>query len=192
MLVHKTYFSLEFVKFVWRWPNVGAVLYIWCQRLANCPTIFQPYFNVGPTLSCYLGSTQPCLNSVCHWEYIRKLAIILDPCKHTIEELLHYYYELGRTAKLCHNFPKSLYHDWLCQILGYGRQRSYWGPYYVPSISLEAVLRQYENNRLLRCLYFIGKRRHLEESEGPQMGLNICESLFIIGRCFTPEVGNIF
>ena len=41
VLVHKTYFSLEFVKFVLRWPNVGAMLYI-CQRLANCPTIFQP------------------------------------------------------------------------------------------------------------------------------------------------------
>ena len=58
MLVHKTYFSLEFVKFIIRWPNVGAMLYIWCQRLANCPTIFQPYFNVGPTLSCYLGSSK--------------------------------------------------------------------------------------------------------------------------------------
>ena len=55
MLVHKTYFSLEFVKFVWRWTNVGAVFNIWCQQLANCPTIFQSYFNVGPTLSCYLG-----------------------------------------------------------------------------------------------------------------------------------------
>ena len=58
MLVHKTYLSLEFVKFVWRWPNVGAMLYIWCQRLANCPTILQPYFNVGPTLSCS-GKTVP-------------------------------------------------------------------------------------------------------------------------------------
>ena len=35
-------------------------------------------------------------------------ATTLDPCKHTIMELPHHCYEFGRTAKLCHNFPKSL------------------------------------------------------------------------------------
>ena len=50
------------------------------------------------------ASTQPCLTP-------RKLAIILDPCKHTIVELTHHCYEFGSTAKLCHNFPKSLTTD---------------------------------------------------------------------------------
>ena len=36
---------------------------------------------------------------------------ILDPCKHTIVELPHHCYELGRTAKLRHNFPKTLLTD---------------------------------------------------------------------------------
>ena len=40
-----------------RWANVGATYYFSeiyqiCMTLA---TIFQPNFNVGPTLSCYLG-----------------------------------------------------------------------------------------------------------------------------------------
>ena len=36
-------------------------------------------------------------------------ATTLDLCKHTIVELPHHCYELGRTAKLRHNFPKILY-----------------------------------------------------------------------------------
>ena len=53
------------------------------------------------------ASTQP----LCHREWIRKLTVILDPCKHTIMELPHHCYKFGRTAKLCHNFSKSLTTD---------------------------------------------------------------------------------
>ena len=51
------------------------------------------------------ASKQPC--HIYHREWIRKHAIILDPCKHTFMELPHHCYEFGETAKLCHNFPKS-------------------------------------------------------------------------------------
>ena len=57
-------------------------------------------------LNSVKASTQPCF--ICHREWIRKFAIILDPCKHTNVELPHHCYEFGTTAKLCHNFPKSL------------------------------------------------------------------------------------
>ena len=46
--------------------------------------------------------------SICHRECIWKLAIMLDSC---ILELPRHWYELGRTAKLCHNVPKSLTTD---------------------------------------------------------------------------------
>ena len=54
------------------------------------------------------ASIQPCLTPFCHRESIRKLAIIIAPCKHTIMELPYHCYEFGRTNKLCHDFPKSL------------------------------------------------------------------------------------
>ena len=44
------------------------------------------------------------LKSICHREWIRKLANSLNPCEHTIVELPHHCYELGRTAKFCHNY----------------------------------------------------------------------------------------
>ena len=57
------------------------------------------------------ASTQPCLTPFVTGNGLKKLAIILDPCRHTIVELPHHCYEFGGIAKLCHNFPKSLTTD---------------------------------------------------------------------------------
>ena len=57
------------------------------------------------------ASTHPCLAPFVTENRSENSTIILDPCKHTIVELPHHCYEFGRTAKLCHNFSKSLTTD---------------------------------------------------------------------------------
>ena len=60
-----------------------------------------------------VGASTALLDTICHREWIKKLTIILNLCKHTIVKLRHHCYELGRTVKLRHNFPKTLTTDYI-------------------------------------------------------------------------------
>ena len=68
------------------------------------------------------------LNFIWHRKWIRKLAIILDPCKHTIVELPHHCYEFGRTAKVCHIFQSP---SWMTVSDAYVRSTKvmYWSTF---------------------------------------------------------------
>ena len=71
---------------------------------------FSPSLQASVSMAKYirLRDVKALINSISHREWIRKLAIILDPCKHTIVKLLHHCYELVWTAKVYHNSPKSI------------------------------------------------------------------------------------
>ena len=101
---------------------------------------FSPSLQASVSMAKYirLRDVKALINSISHWEWIRKLAIILDPCKHTIVKLLHIAMNLSGQQKftIILQSPSRLT---LSNALVRSK-RSCTGPHSVPGISFETVL----------------------------------------------------